>query len=74
MLEFRDRPPSGWFVVHVMRRKRRGRDWVALLIDTDPDDFPRSTPSAECLVRIPGKHRNLEGACDALDDLMATRH
>jgi hypothetical protein len=34
-----DSPPPGWFVLDVMQRELDGQDWVALMIDTDPDDL-----------------------------------
>jgi hypothetical protein len=34
-----ERPPAGWFVLGVMRKVQRGRDWVALMIDVEPDDL-----------------------------------
>jgi hypothetical protein len=77
-LNYLDRPPAGWHVLDVMRRSsRRKWDWVALMIDVDPDDFlarRADTSSPECWVRIPGKHRTREAACEALQDLLATRH
>jgi hypothetical protein len=35
-----DRPPAGWFPLNVMR-KEEGRkwDWVALMVDVDPDNL-----------------------------------
>lgn len=40
MTEFLDRPPElGWFVLDVMRKQERRWDWVALMIDVDPDDL-----------------------------------
>jgi hypothetical protein len=39
-----DRPPPGWFAVDVMRRNdTRKWDWVALMIDVDPDDLKSCT-------------------------------
>jgi len=38
-IEFLDRPPTGWFVLDVMRFEARKRNWVALMIDVDPDDL-----------------------------------
>ena len=38
-IEYLDRPPTGWFVLDVIRREARKRDWVALMIDVDPDDL-----------------------------------
>jgi hypothetical protein len=49
-------------------------DWVALLIDTDPDEFRRGRNARDCVVRIPGKHRNREDAYEVLDAMMATKH
>jgi hypothetical protein len=37
--EYLDHPPPGWFVLDVMKKESRKRDWVALMIDVDPDDF-----------------------------------
>jgi hypothetical protein len=37
-IEYLDRPPAGLFVLDVMRRKARKRDWVALMIDVPPDE------------------------------------
>jgi hypothetical protein len=33
-----DRPPPGWFVLSIMRTEWRKWDWVALMVDVDPDD------------------------------------
>lgn len=67
-----DRPPLGWFVLDVMPKNADGLDWVALMVDVDPEKIKR--PRRECWVRIPGKHRNLEDALDAFEDMLATRH
>ena len=42
--EYLDRPPAGWFVVEVMPKKaKRGkRDWVALMIDKNPEEAEHS--------------------------------
>jgi hypothetical protein len=76
-IEYLDRPPTGWFVLDVMRCQARKRDWVALMIDIDPDcpdwrDGSRRARNA--FVRVPGKHRNKDAAWDAFQDLVATRH
>jgi len=76
-IETLDRPPSGWFALDVMRKKARKWDWVALMVDIDPDDLRNCLGSrrvGSCWVRIPGKHRNLDAAWDALENMMATRH
>jgi len=76
-IEYLDRPPSGWFVLDVMRKEWRKWDWVALMIDVHPDDFlsrKRDPTAPSCWVLIPGKHRNKDTAWDALEDMMATRH
>jgi hypothetical protein len=39
MTECLDRPPPGWFPLSVMRAKKRNWDWVALMIDVDPDKY-----------------------------------
>jgi hypothetical protein len=38
-LEYLDRSVPGWFALDVMRQKPRKRDWVALMVDVDPDDL-----------------------------------
>lgn len=38
-VEYAPKPPAGWFILDVMRREDRGRDWVALMIDVNPDDL-----------------------------------
>jgi hypothetical protein len=38
-IEYVDRVPADWFVLDVMRSKSRGWDWVALMVDVDPDDL-----------------------------------
>ena len=66
-IEYLDRPPSGWFVLDVMRKEWRKWDWVALMIDVHPDDFisGKHKPTAPgCWVLIPGKHRNKDTAWD----------
>jgi hypothetical protein len=72
------RPPPGWHVLGVVRETSRKWDWVALLIDVDPDDFVNHRPGTHSTrhrwFRIPGKHATREAAWDALDDAMATRH
>ena len=74
-IEYLDRPPHGWFVLDVMRKVARRRDWVALMVDVHPDDLRTSTYDyGQCWVRIPGKHKNRDAAWDALQDMMATRH
>jgi hypothetical protein len=69
-----DRPPPGWFVLDVMRTDWRKSDWVALMIDVDPDDRPHSRPVSEAWLRVPGKHRNRKAAWAALQNMMGTRH
>jgi hypothetical protein len=74
-IEYLDRPALGWFALAVMRKEARKWNWVALMIDVHPDDFPALYRTArQCWVRIPGKHRNEDAAWDALQELMATRH
>jgi hypothetical protein len=70
-----DRPPPGWFVLAVMRKGGRGWDWVALMVDIDPDCLPRHLAGRrECWVTIPGKHKSWEAACKAFRDMVAMRH
>jgi hypothetical protein len=71
--QFVDSPPADWFVLDVMKRHWRKWDWVALMIDVDPDNRAYR-PARECWLRIPGKHRSRDAAWNALEDMMATRH
>jgi hypothetical protein len=57
--------------------QRPGGDWSAPMVDVDPDtdDYRmRWRRVSECFVRIPGKHRSRDAACEALENMMATRH
>jgi hypothetical protein len=38
-IEYLDRVPSDWFALDVMPEKSRSRNWVALLVDVDPDEL-----------------------------------
>jgi hypothetical protein len=39
-LKFLDSPPPGcWFALAVLRKDGRKWDWVALMVDVDPDDL-----------------------------------
>jgi hypothetical protein len=38
-IEYLDVPASGWFVLDVMREKDRKADWVALMVDVDPNNL-----------------------------------
>jgi hypothetical protein len=67
-------PPPGWFVLDVIKKEERGRDWVALMVDVHPDDLKNFTCARQRWFNIPGKHRNRDDACDALEDMMTTRH
>jgi hypothetical protein len=75
-----ERPSPGWFVFDVMRRNSSNWDWVALMVDVDPEDPrdyippPGGTARRERWMIIPGKHRNRDAAWDALEDMMTTRH
>jgi hypothetical protein len=75
MTEFLDRPPAGWFALDVMKESRRKWDWCALMIDVHPDEYRLGNRKAGAAwVRIPCKHRSRDAACDALQDMMETRH
>jgi len=75
-LEYLDRIPSGWFVLQVIPEEEGGTDWVALVVDTDPDTRCRGLPSwyRSGWVRIAGEHESREDAWDALEEATATRH
>jgi len=59
-------PGPSWFLLDVMRRNERGREWIALIHLVDV--------TCNAWVSIPGKHRNRDAAWDALDRMMAARH
>jgi hypothetical protein len=42
-LEYLDRSAPGWFALDVMRQKPPKWDWVALMVDVDPDDLKHCT-------------------------------
>ena len=70
-IEYLDRPASGWFVLAVMRRVKRKWDWVAPMVDVDPDDAtnPFRHVRRERGLLIPGKHRNLDAAWEAFENM-----
>jgi hypothetical protein len=39
MVQYLDQPPVGWFVLDIKRSGPRAWDWVALMIDIDPDEM-----------------------------------
>jgi hypothetical protein len=41
--EYLDHPPAGFFVLDVMQKEERSRDWVALMVDVHPDDLKTCT-------------------------------
>jgi hypothetical protein len=92
-IEYVERPPAGWFALDVMRTRSRKWDWVALMVDVDPDDLkncacdfpalffvhpdhyrPGKRVAHQLWLRIKGKHRSRDAACDALNEMMTTRH
>ena len=38
-IEELDHPPAGWHPLTVMRKSRRKWDWVALMVDVEPDEM-----------------------------------
>ena len=38
-IKYLNRPDPGWFALDVMRKEGRKSDWVALMVDVDPDDL-----------------------------------
>jgi len=71
MIEYLDRPPSGWRVLDVMRSSAGVSDWVALMVDGPTESWRWRR---ECWVTIAGSHISREAALDALQAMMATRH
>ena len=74
--EYLDQAPRDWFVLDVMRKEARKRDWVMLMIDVDPDDFVKnsSLKAHSQWVLIPGKNKSLDAARDAAKNMIASRH
>jgi hypothetical protein len=92
-IETLDQPPTGWHALDVVPSSSDKWNWVALMIDVNPDELKhclckvaflyvhpkeykpdKGRIANEVWVRIPGKHKNVESARDALTDLLATRH
>ena len=53
-----------------MRTEKRNWNWVALMIDVDPDAYRDGAflTAREAWVRVPGKHRNWDAAWDVTHD------
>jgi hypothetical protein len=79
MTDYVDRLPatdSEWFLLTVMRTAPHKWDWIALMVDRDPDET-RAFPwlgARECYLRIPGKHKIRDAAEGALEGALSTRH
>jgi hypothetical protein len=57
-----DRPPAGWFALDVARKKSRAWDWVALMIDVDPDELKHCACGFPALFYVhPDEYRPAEG-------------
>lgn len=39
IIEYLDQPPAGWFALDVMQERKRKSDWVALMVNVDPDSL-----------------------------------
>jgi hypothetical protein len=50
-----DRPPTGWFVLDVMRS--RGGDWVALMVEVHPDELKHCLCKIAFLYVHPNEYR-----------------
>ena len=57
MIDYLDRPPSGWFCLDVMRREARKWDWCALMIDVHPDELKRCFCKVAFLYVHPSEYR-----------------
>jgi hypothetical protein len=62
-IEYLDRPPTGWFVLDVMRSNSRKHDWVALMIDVHPDELKHCRCKIAFLYVRPNEYR--PGSCTA---------
>src|SRR5438094_6590490 len=56
-IEYLDRPQAGWFALDVMREKARKRDWVALMVDVDPDELKHCVCKIAFLYVHPNEYR-----------------
>jgi hypothetical protein len=57
-----DRPPAGWFALDVSRKRSRSWDWVALMVDVDPDELKYCACDFPALFFIhPNDYRPAEG-------------
>ena len=63
-----------WFIVDIMHKDDRGIDWVALLIDVDPDLFAQESCSCKQRWLEFGHHLSRDQAQLKAEDLVATRH
>ena len=74
-IEYLDRPPSGWFVLDVMRREEKGRDWAALMVDVDPDDLKNCACDFPALFFVhPNDHRPGQRTAHQCWVLIAGKH
>ena len=65
---------TGWYILEVMRKDRGGRnDWVALLVDVDPDADDDYQPVQSHWLDL-GRHKTRDDAYDHAESMMATRH
>ena len=57
-----DHPPPGWFALNVMKKEGRKWDWVALMVDVDPDDLKHCNCAFPALFFVdPNEWRPAEG-------------
>jgi hypothetical protein len=60
-IQYLDQPAAGWFVLDVMKQENRGREWVALMVDVNPDDLKNSTCDFPALFYVNPK--DYRGGC-----------
>lgn len=67
---------ADWHPLAVMLTHEGADDWVALMIDMDPDEFgrERGRPVQQRWVYVPGLHQDIDSAWEALLDMLETRH
>lgn len=76
-IEILKHPPDHgkWYILDVMKRRSRGRDWVALLIDVEPTLFAADhTVRAQHAWLDLGRHASLIEAWSHAEDLAQTKH
>jgi hypothetical protein len=57
VIEYLDRPPTGWFALDVMRKEKSKWDWVVLMVDVHPDELKHCLCKTAFLYVHPNEYR-----------------